>query len=287
MPRQKLWVGLPDTLLIDSTHLREKTVKMGLVARSCAIFKVQKIYIYRDSTEKTGGESKLIRAVLEYLDTPQYLRRILYEKRPELEDVGLLPPLRTPHHKLAEKPSNIRRGDYREGVVTERGGKLFVEAGLPALIPLQGRSPVPVGSRVTVKFTSEHPDIRCAAVKREEVGEYWGYEVGESPSLKGLIRSLNAELTLLTSRRGQPVNKVWSRLLPDVQTARSVVTVFGSPKHGVYEMLEKEDARPEELSKYVLNTFPDQGTATIRTEEALLGTLALLNLGRNLEKPEA
>lgn len=286
MPHQKLWVGLPDTLLIDSKHLREKTVKLGMVARSCAIFKVQKIYIYRDQTEKIGGESKLIRTVLEYLDTPQYLRRILYEKRPELEYVGLLPPLRTPHHKLAEKPSDIRRGDYREGVVTERGGKLFVEAGLSGLVSLQGRPPVPVGSRVTVRFTSEYPDLRCVAVKREEVGDYWGYEVGESPSLKGLIRSLNADLAMLTSRRGQPVNKVWSKLLPDIQTARSVVTIFGSPKHGVYEILETENAHPEEISKYVLNTFPDQGTATVRTEEALLGTLALLNLGRNLEKPE-
>jgi predicted SPOUT superfamily RNA methylase MTH1 len=282
MPRQKLWVALPDTLLIDSAHLREKTVKLGLVARSCAIFKVQKIYLYRDSTDKTGGEAKLLRTMLEYLDTPQYLRRILYPKQPALEYAGLLPPLRTPHHKLAEKPSTIRRGDYREGVVVERSGRIFIDAGLSGLVPLQGKPSVQTGSRVTVKFTSEHPDPQCIVVKRETVDTYWGYEVGESPSLKGLIRSLNADLTILTSRRGYPVNKVWHDLLSTIQTARSLVTVFGSPKHGVYEMLEKEDTRPEDLSKYVLNTFPDQGTATIRTEEALLGTLALLNLGRNL-----
>ncbi len=286
MPRQKLWVALPDTLLIDSKHLREKTIKLGMVARCCAIFRVQKIYIYKDSTEKTGGELRLIRTMLEYLDTPQYLRRILYEKRPELEYAGLLPPLRTPHHKLAEKPSDIRRGDYREGVVVERGGNLFIEAGLSGLVPLQGKSLVSTGSRVTVKFTSEYPDLRCIAVKREEVREYWGYEIGESSSLKGLIRSLNADLVILTSHNGRPVNKIWSDLLSDIQKARSIVTIFGSPKHGIYELLEKEDTRPEELSKYVLNTFPEQGTATIRTEEALLGTLALLNLGRNLEKPE-
>ena len=37
---------------------------------------------------------------------------------------------------------------------------------------------------------------------------------------------------------------------------------------------------PKDLSKYVLNILQEQGSATIRTEEALLGTLAILNLAK-------
>ncbi|MFQ6134965.1 MAG: putative RNA uridine N3 methyltransferase [Nitrososphaerales archaeon] len=281
MRSEKLWVALPDTLLSDSGHLREKTVKLGAVARSCAIFRVQKIFIYRDQTERSG-EASFIKTILEYLDTPQYLRRHLYGKRAELKYAGLLPPLRTPHHKLAERLSDIRRGEYREGVVVERRGGLHVDVGLPRLVPLDGR--VSKGSRVTVRFTSEYPDLRCEAVGREDVDEYWGYEVSEAGPLRNLLRSINTDLLILTSRRGRPVKEVWRDLISKVKRARSITVVFGSPRCGVYEILSKEGVKPKDLSRYVLNTLPQQGAATVRTEEALLGTLAILNLAISLGK---
>jgi predicted SPOUT superfamily RNA methylase MTH1 len=283
MPHQKIWVALPDTLLLDSQHLREKTAKLGIVARGCGTFGVHKIFLYRDSTEEMG-EADLIRTIMEYLDTPQYLRRLLYEKRRELEYAGLLPPLKTPNHKLAEKPQEIRRDDYRDGVVVERGGNLFANVGLKGLVPIQGRATV--GVRVTVRFTSEHPNLRCIVVRREEVKKYWGYEVKESNSLKGLIRSLNANVVVLTSRWGRPLTEKWSELVQAIWRAESILLVFGTPRHGISEILEKEKARPADISGYVLNMFPGQWTTTIRSEEALFGTLSILNLAKNLrEKP--
>lgn len=281
MRGQKLWVALPDTLLSDSGHLREMTVKLGAVARSCAVFRVQRIFIYRDETERMG-EAGFIKTILEYLDTPQYLRRHLYEKRAELKYAGLLPPLRTPHHKLAEKLSDIRLGDYREGVVIERHGDLYVDVGLTRLVPLKGR--VSKGSRVTVRFTSEHPDLKCETSRREDVDEYWGYEVKEADSLRNLLRSIKTDLLILTSRKGRPVTEVWRDLVSEVKQAQSITVVFGSPRSGVYEILSKEGAKPKDLTRFVLNTLPQQGVATIRTEEALLGTLGILNLARSLSK---
>ncbi len=279
MRGQKLWIALPDTLLSDSGHLREKTVKLGAVARSCGLFRVQKIFIFRDQTEKTG-EADLMKTILQYLDTPQYLRRQLYGKMGELKYAGLLPPLRTPHHKLAERSSDIRRGEFREGVVVDKRGYLQVDVGLPRPVPLKGR--VAKGSRVTVRFTSEHPDLRCEAVRRRDVGDYWGYEVSEAGSLRTFLRSVDADLLILTSRRGRPITEVWRDLALEVKQAQSIVVVFGSPRSGIYEMLTKEGVKPNDLSRYVLNTLPQQGAATIRSEEALLGTLAIINLAKGL-----
>ena len=60
-----------------------------------------------------------------------------------------------------------------------------------------------------------------------------------------------------------------------VKASENVLVVFGAPKHGVHEILAKEGAnvRPE----FLVNMFPNQATETVRLEEAVLGTLAILN----------
>jgi hypothetical protein len=57
----------------------------------------------------------------------------------------------------------------------------------------------------------------------------------------------------------------------------SVTVAFGGPYQGLYEISELQGVDPEEKFDAVVNTVPRQGTETVRTEEALLATLALLN----------
>jgi predicted SPOUT superfamily RNA methylase MTH1 len=47
----------------------------------------------------------------------------------------------------------------------------------------------------------------------------------------------------------------------------------------LYEIAADEGLRLEKLLDFVVNTFPCQGTETVRTEEALLATLAVLSIG--------
>jgi hypothetical protein len=277
MSDQKLWVAIPDTVLSDSKNLRDKTIKLGSIARSCVIFQVNKIFFYRDNTI-TSGEFELIRIILEYLDTPQYLRKQLYGMKKELQYAGLLPPLRTPHHKLVEKITEIKVGGFREGIVVKNGGQNYVEVGLSNLIPVDG--PASKGSRVTVRFTTQYPNLRCQVTERDKVKMYWGYEVKEATSLQKLLKSLNADISILTSRKGIPLADLWQNLVTDIQHARKILVVFGAPRSGVNEILLKDNVNPKDLSKYVLNILQEQGSATIRTEEALLGTLAILNLAK-------
>jgi predicted SPOUT superfamily RNA methylase MTH1 len=57
-----------------------------------------------------------------------------------------------------------------------------------------------------------------------------------------------------------------------------VLVGFGAPSRGLHEIVEDEHLKLNDLADFVVNTVPNQGTVTVRTEEALLATLAILNL---------
>ena len=154
------WVAIPDSSLVDEQTKRDKSTKIAQIARACAIFKVSRIYIYHDRERDYSYDRKLLKLILEFMDIPQYLRRILYPKVTELEFAGLLHPLKAPHHKPSIDPKNIKIGDIRQAVTAKVKGSYFVDAGLSALVPLEGSALE--GKRTTVKFTSAHPTLRCA-----------------------------------------------------------------------------------------------------------------------------
>ncbi len=271
----RLWVAIPDSLLSDASTLREKTVKVGAIGRALAIFMVERVYTYTDEGGSHSRDGMLTRHLLEYMETPQYLRKRLFPRSDSLSFAGLLPPLRTPHHKLEVSPESIRVGEYREGVSVTKGGQRLVDVGLAELVPIDGE--VKAGTRVTVVFTSSYPDLRCRVVNKDATGEYWGYEVRVAPSLLHLIRSEKPDLLLMTSRRGRPLSTIWRELLDEIGKAKTAMLVFGSTRRGLFEILRDENSDPNLLSTYVVNTIPNQGTFTVRTEEALLSTLSVVN----------
>ena len=273
---QQLWVALPDSLVTDSTHLREKTLKIGAVGRTCSIFGVSRIYLYKDSSGDYEYDCEVIKKVLEYMETPQYLRKRMFGKVKSLGYAGLLPPLRTPHHKLKIPLSKIHVGDLREGIVVKVGGKNMVDVGLSSLVPLEGR--IIGGERVTVIFTSKFPKLECRLARKEEIKKYWGYEVKRVPSLGKLVKSANADLIIFTSRKGKAISEIWFDLLGKMKKSKTIMLAFGSPNRGLFEILSDENLNPVQLSKFTINMIPDQNTATIRTEEALLASLSLINL---------
>ena len=60
------------------------------------------------------------------------------------------------------------------------------------------------------------------------------------------------------------------------------LVLFGSPSEEVSEILAREDLSVNEIAHFNLNTIPNQGVETVRTEEALFATLSELNLLREL-----
>jgi len=57
-----------------------------------------------------------------------------------------------------------------------------------------------------------------------------------------------------------------------------VLVAFGSPRNGVEELLARDKLGVQEAFHYSVNTIPDQGCETVRTEEAIHASLAVLNL---------
>jgi len=68
----------------------------------------------RTSSAKLDAANFFIRN-LEYMETPQYLRKSLFPMHPDLRFSGLMNPLDTPHHLRITEDF-----PYREGVVVDR-----------------------------------------------------------------------------------------------------------------------------------------------------------------------
>lgn len=268
-------IAIPDSMFLADDILRDKTLKVGEVARACAIFGVERIYIYRDSTKNHDSDYDVARLILEYANTPQYLRKRLIGRRKELEYVGLLPPLRTPNHMRDPSP---KLGEYRDGVVIMQNGELTVDLGAKEFALLEGRAQE--GQRLTFRVTSLKPLSASLSQHPEEV--YWGYEVRRAPSLPRFLRSANFDMTVFTSRLGNNLSEAWDSFCLKVQNSQKILICFGSPDAGIDKILKQDGSKISDFEAMYLNFFPKQNAETIRLEEAILGSLSILNLARIL-----
>jgi len=266
---------IPSSLTMETRDMRIRTFKVGLIARAAAVFQMNRIIIYKDPE---FDDSRFITMVLQYMDTPQYLRKLLIPRREELRHVGILPPLRTPHHPVDSKTSALKVGEYRVGAVVEGVGSdkgVWVEIGVDRPIPLRTKKNYNVGQRLNVRIFSLEP-LAAEPVDLKDIPVYWGYETEIVKSLEGYLKS-RAALVLLTSRKGRPLTpETLQKIGGEIGQKHDLAVVFGSPARGVDAFLSKVA-----MDGYcMINTIPHQGTETIRLEEAVFATLALLNLVR-------
>jgi predicted SPOUT superfamily RNA methylase MTH1 len=80
-------------------------------------------------------------------------------------------------------------------------------------------------------------------------------------------------------RRGSLAFSPRKRAKSQVPTMRSWSEGNKEPK-GIETILANEGSKLSDFHCEVLNTIPGQGTATVRTEEAVWATLSVLNLVR-------
>lgn len=256
-----LHVFIPDKFLEETSDPKVAVYKLGQIARSCSIYAVDHIWIY-----DTGGKAgDFMSKILEYAETPPYLRKHLFEKDSDLMNVGILPPLQTPHHPNYSEPEE---NEIREGVfLWEKEGEWNVNIGLksPALYYGDGSE--------NVRDTFEIVETSPLTVERSDPpkDKYWGYEVHfPGTELYETLKRMSLDHIMATSRYGEDVRGL--KLSPKV---RDLGIVFGSPREGIPEI----EKRPG-LFTSVVNSIPNQRTKTVRTEEAVIATLSILNLWR-------
>ena len=272
---QRLSVALPSSFTKDVPHLREKTSRVGLIARSLAIFRVDEVVVYYDQTGSSSArEADLLEKLLTYQETPQYLRKALFKQDPDLQFSGILPPLRIPSHPNVGEP---RIGEIREALVIESGVHSIVKAGFRAAVEISSR--LKLLERVTIRVVQITPQLKGELVEPTRLPIYWGFKVTRiNLTLDKLIGSRRQDLTISTSRRGKVVREVLTDLTLRWKSSRRPLVVFGSPSDGVPEILAKEGADITKMVDFNLNMIPNQGVQTVRTEEAVLTTMSILNL---------
>ncbi|RLE96153.1 MAG: methylase [Thermoprotei archaeon] len=263
-PKVKRIIAIPSTLFLNDPQWL-KTVKTGNIARYAAIYRIEDIYIYIDRGEKKNAY--FLAYLLRYAETPQYLRKTLFPHHKWLKYAGLIPPLRTPHHPSPEDEFDV---EYREGVVIGReGSKIMVDVGLKKPLIVEGNAPL--GRRVAVKL-GEKPHI----VSKNNIPYYWGYNVHVAKSLSRAVSLSKADLKIATSKYGVEITKIYNEFSKRANEASSIFLAFGSKDKGILDMIGADICR--KLFDAIINFVPNQGTVTIRTEEAINAVLAIMNV---------
>ncbi|GAW82911.1 RNA methyltransferase [Plasmodium gonderi] len=234
---------------------------------------------------------------LQYLETPQYLRKHLFPITNFLKNSGIMNPVDAPHHLRSDEWL-----PFREGVVIKKKlNSIIVDVGLFANALIDNINNVDVGTRVTVMF---HPNSFQLFQKKNAnilfsgklinpitpklYDLYWGYSVELLKRLSDIF-ALRVDCIVGTSERGKFLGDVTSSL----KSASSILIVFGN-KQGLEDLFIKE--REEEKNKnysaekktkilnkvlkkfhMFINTCPYQTSRTIRTEEAIAITLSLFH----------
>ena len=265
----KLSIAIPDSSLNDEKTLENKTRKIALISRACGIFKVNEIIIYKDGKEN-DQDSKLLTTILRYLETPQYFRRKIFPKSNLLKFVGLLPPLKIPNQTGTSNENEIKKGDFREGMIVHVKGKKFIDIGVNKLIQCNEKQIV--GKRIILQINNINPDLTVQEVSKEQIPYFWSYNVRQGGNLFSLLSNWSG-LKILTSRKAKNLNQ--DRMNEMRNSKQPILIVFGSTKKGIHDILGSKINNIQ--NSKTVNFFPNQGTETVRLEEAVLGCLSILN----------
>ena len=258
----ELAVAVPHNVLEGVPDEREKVRKIGYLARAAAMFRVSRFIIYVYG--QPSSDLEILRKYLEYLVTPPYLRKILFPKDPALRLAGLLPPLNIPSHVLPPEP---KPGEVRPGVVVKHDGyysMLYIGGDKYAKVPRP--YPLKTVMLVRIEAPTHRPDTYRASVYRGEPPMYMGFKV-EVRHVRELFAE-NFDTIILTGKEGRSICE--TRLRPRGR----ILVVFGGPRHGVDEILRMEGIS---VDAPMINFVPMQGLETIRTEEAMIAVLSILN----------
>ena len=264
------------------------------------MFCVDEIIIFDDGQAETRGPEAngytaygdpnfFLYHVLSYLETPPHLRKALFPIHPDLSTAGALPSLDMPHHLRSNEVC-----PYREGLTigpaksAEGVGGTLVECGLrqKVFVPVD----LEPDTRLTVKINTPtkgtmHHAVEYEAVSpdtpREEGGYYWGYNVRQASSLSSVFTECpydgGYDVSVGTSERGIPIASLldgscdprikpdWHHLLIVFGGIAGLEVALGADQ----ELLDAGVKTAGEVFDYWVNIMPEQGSRTIRTEEAI------------------
>eukprot|EP00743_Colponemidia_sp_Colp-15_P005948 GILK01006394.1.p1 GENE.GILK01006394.1~~GILK01006394.1.p1 ORF type:complete len:372 (+),score=46.71 GILK01006394.1:45-1160(+) len=282
-------IALPDTIINNAQSPELRSHLVSQIARAAAIFNVDEIVIYRETPVNKIGQKQMAHQFdpalffarnLQYLETPQYLRKSFFPVHPDLRNAGLMYPLDSPHHMRIDEQVK-----YREGVVLDRptssGEGSWVNCGMRKDVKIDKR--LKTGVRVTVEILQEKKRyVQGRAVSpstpKEQDGLYWGYQTRVAETFSQLFTSHlypdGYDCTIGISEKGKNVES-----LPKLPQFKHLLVVFGGLtglEDSVGSDETMKESNLERLFTFHVNSTPLQGTRMVRTEESVLISLSSL-----------
>jgi predicted SPOUT superfamily RNA methylase MTH1 len=250
---------IPSSVVREATDKRDATRKLGTIARAATIFGIDRIGVFSDPEGEGRWGAPFITRVLRYAATPASDRT----------------------RRSAEAGSGSQGpGSLIDGIVTEVGseGRVWVNCELQhplALIAPPEVGPLDEGDRVTIRISSRDP-LQARIVERAPAT----FAV-EAAALDALLGRPDAGVPIATSRHGTPLTQAHLAALTTAIAEDGMTVVFGAPGRGLLAMA---DADPDALAAgmsplgvdHWLRSIPRQHTDVVRTEEAVMATLACL-----------
>ncbi|CAL8384439.1 putative methyltransferase C9orf114 homolog [Gadus morhua] len=286
-------VALPGSVLDNAQSTELRTYLAGQIARACVVFCIDEIIIFEEHGEdvqsvegdyrgvgKKGNACIQLARILQYLECPQYLRKCFFPKHQDLQYAGLLNPLDIPHHMRVDEEA-----EYREGIILDRptkpGKGSLVNCGMWKEVQIDKK--LQTGLRVTVHLNKKQKEEKRLIkgvvvpphVPRTEGGLYWGYSVRLASCLSDVFtqgpHKEGYDVTIGTSEKGRNIDQ---STLP---AFKHLLVIFGGLQ-GLEASVDGDQnldvTDPSVLFDLYLNTCPSQGSRTIRTEEAILISMA-------------
>ncbi|KAM0201315.1 hypothetical protein ACHAPA_005345 [Fusarium lateritium] len=294
-----LSVAIPSSILTNLATADQRMTQPARIARALAVFSVDEVVVFDDSPVSTRPRNTdpnsytgdtdpchFLSHILSFLEAPPFMRKTLFPLHPNLRLTAMLPSLDMPHH-----PNPKDWISYREGVTiagqTSTGSGTLVEVGLD--YPVEIEAEIPPKTRITLKFPddeNQYPEPVHPAAPRTEGGYYWGYTVRKASSLSNVFTESPYEngydISIGTSERGIPASKAF----PSSKRVNfnHLIIVFGGPRGLEFAAMNDEElssmdiqgSKTKELFDHWINVLPNQGSRTIRTDEAVYIALTSL-----------
>ena len=284
-----LSVLIPSSIVDNAQSKELRTYLIGEIARTLGIFKISEVIIFHDKLKDNSKDyiNYFIKN-LQYLETPQYLRKTLFPMSEDLKLSGLMNPLESQHHLRKDEWSQ-----YREGCVLDRpvnGDYSWVNIGLNKDCKINQK--LPPKTRVTVKLNEPNfnPKLKYytgTLVSMSEPfiknGTYWGYVVRVCETYNDIFNNSiykdGYDFIIGTSDKGENYRTANFAKKKDF---KHCLIIFGGISGIEGMMIDDEHNQinsKENIGKnfdLYLNTCMNQGLRTIRTEEAILISLAVI-----------
>jgi len=183
-----LSIAIPDSSLADESTILYKTKKISMIARACAIFKINQIFIYQDGKQNKNDLALLSTSLK------------LFPKTQLLKYAGALQPLNISSHLTTSDQKMIKIGDIRDALIINYKGKKFLDIGINKLIQYFGK--MKSGTRIAIQIKTTQPELTVKEISRKDIKDYWGYSVKERANLLSILSTWKGKI-ILTSKKGK------------------------------------------------------------------------------------